>query len=178
MNSAEVRYRKNFLTNVIFRLDFTSIDEINTKIPGDFWEEFRFEFPHTETQEVIKYITIVKEGKKYDYENHFPLYVFSDSNNEKRVLLANHYLVVEFLKYQDFHSFQGIVHKIGDNFLKLYHPTNFRRLGLRYINQIVLPKGNPLIWNNYVDISLIHVVDKFLKRDPHLSKAMSQIILT
>lgn len=142
----EIRYRKNFLTNVIFRLDFIPINEINKTEPGEFWEGIKSEFPHRETKNVTTRITFFKDRQRIEHESRFPLYQFADSDNEKSINLTNSYLTIEFFKYQDFSSFKEVVEKT--NFFNFYTPSSCTRLGLRYINQIVLAKDTPLSGTN------------------------------
>ena len=63
------------------------------------------------------------------------------------------------------------------HFISTIKIVDLTRIGFRYINQIVLKRGNPFSWTGYIDNSLTSVVDKFFKKTPHISRAIGQVIL-
>ncbi len=174
----DIHYKNNYLTNVVCRLDFPSILEISTHVPDKLQNEIKEIFPYFEHKLIVKYSTIFDKDEKIDRRQEMPSYQFLNNERDKSVNLTQDYLTVEFFKYNNFKEFKNVVNKIISSFTIIYMPTNFKRLGLRYVNQIILEKGNPLIWKDYINNSLIHVIDNFLNRDNHISRSMSQIILT
>lgn len=177
-NYEDIHYKKNYLTNVVCRLDFPSILEISTHIPDTFQNMIKEEFPHFESKMMVKYSTFLNKDEKIDKRQEMPSYYFLNNEKDKVVNLSQDSLTIEFFKYNNFDEFMDIVKKIISSFIAIYKPGNFNRLGLRYVNQIILDKGNPLIWKEYINNSLIHIIENFLNRDNHISRAMSQIVLT
>lgn len=171
-------YTKNFLTNVIFRLDFPPNDEAVNQNSDKFRHAIKELLPVYEENKLVRITTIINQNAQpIEDRKELPSYTFKSSNNDKVVTLSYEALTVEFTKYKDLVDFNSTIQKILDAFLPIFTSFDFSRLGIRYINQIVLDKGHPLIWKDLIDNSLIHVIDNFFDRDPSLSRAISQITL-
>ena len=173
----DLRYQKNFLTNVILRLDFPSRPETIDSSADNFRQEVKEEFPIFEQKPLYEYVAKLEKGVKTDTYTEYKHYQVSDKNKEKKISLSHNFVVLEFLKYKDLDDFYRHSELLVSTINKLYPELDFTRIGLRYINQIVLEKGNPFNWKEYIDSSLTYAVDNFFNRNPNLSRAMSQIIL-
>jgi uncharacterized protein (TIGR04255 family) len=177
-NIVDNQYNRNFLSNVIFRLDFTSIQNSLLTNVDNFRTSIKEPFPVYKTQNMIEYTAKIEQGKELDNSQiESVLYTFEDKNLEKKISLAHKFLTIEFFKYNNLTEFNANVKQVVDTFLSLYPTIDFSRFGLRYINQIVLEKGNPFIWKDYISSYLTSTVDNFFSRDTDLSRAMSQVVL-
>ena len=172
----DYQYGKNFLTNVICRLDFPdNIDVIGQQLDR-FKHGVKEAFPVFETIPLLLFHTRFGNGEKVDTKIEIPQYQFKNTDSDKIVVLGHNHITVEFSKYKDLQEFNSCIQEIINVFTSIY-TFDYSRFGVRYINQIVLEKGNPLVWKDLIDSSLTHVIDKFFERDPGLSRAMSQIVL-
>ena len=172
-----LKYQNNFLSNVIFRLDFTSLPEIISAIPDELDSLLKNYCPELNTQETIEYHTIIENGRKTDRERRFSVFQYTDNETSSSITIAHNHLVIEFKKYKNFTFFNEFSEKVVSSFISALPGIDFRRIGLRYINQIVLKRGNPFTWSGYIDQSLTNVVDKFFQKSPSTSRSVGQVIL-
>jgi uncharacterized protein (TIGR04255 family) len=160
-------------------LDFRPVAELNGELIDKFRDTVKKEFPVVQENIIKSYAAKFKQGEILEQE---PLpdqkiYNFIDVNSENKIELGNDHIVIESFKYINFRIFSKIIKKSFDSLLNIVKDPDYTRLGLRYINQIVLSSGNPLIWTGYIDNSFTSVIDKFFERSPNLSRAMSQVVL-
>jgi len=173
------KYRHNFVTNAICRLDFRSVPEINEDLLNRFRDVVKSDFPKVE-EKTIRAITARLEQSGVLEQVTLPdqkMFQYIDANSENKIELAPDHLAIESFKYINFREFGKNIELALGAFGELVENPDFTRLGLRYVNQIVLNKGNPLIWANYVDSSFVSVIDRFFERSPNLARTMSQVVL-
>lgn len=138
-----IRYKKNYITEVIFRINFSNILKLsgNNK---DAAEEFRKsifdEFPNVQfrVNNNVNVTIDIKSGKsKSLMEDGDLTWIFSNENNKKEVELNAEFLILHYKKeaYTGFKEFLKDVTKILES-LKYYMPYKLSFMGLRYINQI------------------------------------------
>lgn len=173
------KYRKNFVTNVVCRLDFRPIPEINKPFLEDFRQVIKGDFPKIEEQQLMGFEAKFEKGKGVEHTQmpEKPVFHYKDANEENIIILSDNHLAVESRNYINFREFRRIIELALETFLGFMHDADFTRLGLRYINQIVLNKGNPFIWHKYIDSSFVSVIDRFFERSPNIARMMSNVIL-
>ena len=154
--------KNNFLNQVIFRIDFSTILKIsgnNKESAENFRESIFEEFPNVQIvpQNKINLDIDINSGqpKKLTKEGNLS-WIFRNEPHTKEVSLTANDLVLNHKRnaYLDFDSFLKDV-SLLINALKLYEPIKLKFLGLRYINQI----NNPIITKNitkYIDKSISH----------------------
>ena len=138
-----IRYKNNYLTEVIFRINFSNI----LKLSGsnkDAAEEFRkaiFDgFPNVQFRfnNNVNVTIDVKSGKSQSLMEEGDLtWIFSNETNKKEVELNAKFLILHYKKeaYLGFKEFLEDVTKILES-LRYYMPYKLNFMGLRYINQI------------------------------------------
>ena len=138
-----IRYKNNYLTEVIFRINFSNI----LKLSGsnkDAAEEFRKaifdEFPNVQFRfnNNVNVTIDVKSGKSQSLMEEGDLtWIFSNETNKKEVELNAKFLILHYKKeaYLGFKEFLEDVTKILES-LRYYMPYKLNFMGLRYINQI------------------------------------------
>lgn len=176
------KYRKNFLTNVICRLDFRSIDKIDKSFFEDFRAVIKSDFPKIQEQKRQGFTATFQPDKpsKIIHSNlpEIPVFKYMDDSCENVIILSNDHLSIESTNYIDFKTFKKTIELALGALIDIVNEPDFTRLGLRSINQIVLEKGNPFVWKGYLDPSFTSVVDRFIGKDKeNIARAMSQIIL-
>jgi len=175
----DIKYKNNFLKEVICRVDFAPILEISDRVPVDFQNAIKGTFPKYEKKTVHQFKTEIAGAGKIKTEriDEFPIHYFSNKNQTQRVTLFYEHIIIQFLEYNHYPAFKEITHNIINSFVKIYQPGAYSRLGLRYINEITLKSGNPFNWENYIDKKLTYVLDKFLDNKENVARCMNQIIL-
>lgn len=174
------KYRNNFLTNVICRLDFRPIPEIDKLFLDKYRTAIKGEFPKIEEKKVVGFAAKFEKGKSVEHAQmpEKPIFHYKDVNEKNTIILSDDHLAIESRNYINFKEFKKIIELALDTFLGFFNSPDFTRLGLRSINQIVLNKGNPFVWNRYIDPSFVSVIDRFFNRSPNIARMMSQVILT
>lgn len=172
-----LKYQDNFLSNVIFKLDFASVPELFSDIPNDIDNLIKESCPTFNKREIIEYQAIIENGRKTDRERRFPVFSYIHEEDKNTITVAHNYITIESSKYRNFTTFKSLIEKIIPTFISTIKIVDLTRIGFRYINQIVFKRGNPFSWTGYIDSSLTSVVDKFFKKTPHTSRAIGQVIL-
>lgn len=137
-----VEYEKNILFEVVFQARFPEIMKISREEPADFQDIIRKEgFPETGSnfqnlpqgipEELKKMLSIEKE------------FYFLSEEGDWQVSLTRNFIALSckgnYLNYQDFRS---RLKKFLEIFNKVYEPSYFSRIGLRYrniVNEDILP---------------------------------------
>lgn len=161
----KIIYKKNFITNVIFRIDFPKILNLSEqKSPSELQKIINEKFPKLEEIKGSQIETKIMKNSTFDIKGITKIsWNFSNREETKKVSIDPEFLTIEYLKYENFTEFFKTIKFIFDNFINLYNIKLINRLGLRYINQIKLELGNPLDWNNLIDASLFSVSENFVK---------------
>lgn len=176
MQHKDIKYQNNFITNVIFRLDFASFLNLEHNNNIDIFREKIFDIlPISDNQNhSIKKINL--DNLSVDNEEQ-KLYNFNSKDEYYKLTIQNNNLIIQCNKYSNFQIFQKIVTKVLVQFNEIYPHVSYARLGLRYVNQIVIEKGNAFAWKNYLDKSLITNLEYFLDKKENLSRVMTQMTL-
>lgn len=170
--NADNKYKKNFLSNVIIRIDFSPILKINKEISEIFQDEIRDDYPVIGGERTIKIRT---KTQKDSEEKIFPIYKFSDNKKEKIITVTSQHLAIEDFNYKNFTEYKSIIDKIFTAFYKVYKPLNITRMGLRYQNEIKIKNGHPFELDDFLDSSLTFAINNFIETNDDISRFMNQI---
>ncbi len=153
---------KNFLKEVIIRFDFAiPIEGIQNKLPQELAINVRKQFPICEIAQVAEGEINIKidsddtdigsTKKRYTQWRYF--------GDEKRKLLQidkKHFALI-YYNYKNFaefqHDYKDILVILQDKLGEL----QFKRIGLRYINEIKLDEKNPFNWSRYLNANLLSI---------------------
>lgn len=174
------KYRNNFLSNVICRFDFRPIPEIDKPFLDKFRSEIKGEFPKIEEQKIKGFSA--KIGKDFETPEFAemaekPVFHYIDADSENKIVLSDHFLSIDSTKYINFREFRKIIVLAIETLTGFDINPDFTRLGLRFINQIVLKRGNPLNWSPYIGSSFVSVTDRFFEKSPDIARMMGQVLL-
>jgi len=167
-------YKKNFITNVILRIDFPKILKLSEKKPPSELQNIIIDkFPILEEKRQSKIDTKIMKDSTVDVKSTI-IVSWSFLNREKsiNIFINPEYLTIEFYKYKNFTECFKNIKYIINNFIKLYPIKIINRVGLRYINKINLATGEPLDWNNLIHPSLFSVSREFINNKDSLLKSM------
>lgn len=174
--SKEEVYKKNFITNVIFKVNFPKILNLSEQKPPTKLQKIINEgFPGLEVNRIPHIDTRIMKDSTLDIKGTTKiLWIFSNRGKTKKIEINQESLAIEYAKYENFTEFFQTIKFIFKKFIDLYNIKIINRLGLRYINQIKLETGNPLDWNNLINQSLFFVSKKFVKANyrNYISRSM------
>ena len=123
-------YEKNQLIEVICQLRFPPILVIDTKEPADFQETVRETFPRylcqTETPPAAPGQT------PQTVQNHN----FISADGASKLALTKNFIALSTTRYTGWEDFAGMLDEPLGQFIRLYKPAYFERVGLRYVNGV------------------------------------------
>lgn len=136
-------YRKNFLTNVVLRVDYYPILELREQMPTKFQEMMsKNGFP------------IVEDFVEHHEGNQVKCWVFKSKTKDRIVVISAQYISLEYLKYKHFEEFMTEGKLVLDALAAIYPVRITKRIGLRYINQIKVEEGDCLAWDGTINKEL------------------------
>jgi len=151
------KYRKDCLAQVIARIDFASPLPLTKKGPSaGVVTALKKDFPIPELEvKQLKEISValdanpkqtIREIREWNYH--------SKSRNKKAVITAD-CMILEYTKYEGFNVLRSDFLKIVNALFAAFNDLQVRRLGLRYIDKILLKEPKPTVWGHYLDKNLL-----------------------
>lgn len=178
-----MHYRHNHLTKVVLRLDYEPIAALRD--PGTLQTK-----PEFSTRIAEKYPFVVSVPTTTISINLGPAgsgmnpqitganwFHRKTENGTCVVVLAPEFAAIEYGKndYDHFPVFRTEVALVVNALRELYSVSIFTRIGLRYINEIVLTEGNPLAWDNLIAPDLITGIKAGKQADADMVRSMHQL---
>ena len=178
-----MHYQKNYLSNVVLRLDFEPVQALRQITKVDTKPEFSARFadiyPFVVGQPTANLSVVIgPTGSGINQQitgvqwNHR-----TEENGTRAIALASDFLSVEYGKkdYDHFPPFRTEVETALKALKELYNVTHFTRIGLRYINEISIPEGNALDWQGLISAPLIAAVMAGKDTDASVVRSMHQL---
>jgi len=174
----DLEYHNNFITDVIFRIDYSPILKISENIPSDLQDKIRDVLPEFSENKIIK-IESVLENKKFLNKEPQISQEWQFTNKDKSMIanLSHENLNIIVKKYKNFEAYRNFLMKILNYFHEIYKPIEVKRVGLRYINNVTVNNGNPINWEDYINDKLIYQIKGFVEDSSKISRILGQICL-
>ncbi len=153
-------YKKNFLSEVIARVDLISPIEIFEKsLPSDITGIIRPLFPVPEPRKVIDFpLQVSSNGeqiKKTKKKAEHMEWRFHGKDEEKTLTITPASIFIQYRAYKTFEKLRDDFLRIVSVVFEKYKDAQGKRLGLRYINDVVLKEDKPLEWGDYLNNNLL-----------------------
>ena len=131
-------YRNKQLAEVICQLRFPEILAIGAKLPVDFQESIRDEFPVYSTRKEMPAPRITGAPGNLHIEKQEPItnYQFASADGVWRVNLTSKFISLACTRYTCWEDFAKKLDQPLVSFIQNYKPAYFERVGLRYVNFI------------------------------------------
>ena len=129
------QYAKPPLIEVICQLRFPTILSISAKDPAEFQEAVRKHFPrYARRQEQVP--PKLKPGPTPPLEAQQPVinHTFVSEDGRWKLNLTNSFIALSTLRYQRWEDFAARLDQPLAQFIQIYQPAFFQRIGLRYVN--------------------------------------------
>lgn len=175
MDKLDIKYKKNYLTSVIFRLDVANLIDLNTSVLSKIQEDIIEIFPNYELVIRKKGMVNINMSKSTLEEVSVNIHIFSNTEKTHKFTIEEQSLSLEATKYSNFADFYTYIEVIIRSILKRFPHIVFGRMGLRYINEISLKEGHPLKWSDFISENLTYPIDNFFRHQKQISRYMSQI---
>ena len=129
-------YRKPQLMEVICQLRFPTILTINAREPADFQEAIRREFPRYQRlqEQAQPKIGGVPGNYRVEEGNRIYNYQFLSADGKWKVNLTQNFIALATPAYTQWEDFAAKLDLVLAQFIPIYQPAYFERVGLRFIN--------------------------------------------
>ncbi len=171
------RYKKNFLSNVIFKLDFPTLSDYGFEKIKEFQKSIKKEFQILEEKSGVMIEHELKGTEPIEYKTtKLVKRVFFNKTKTRIVSFESNNIIVEFKEYTHFKEYFKIINLVINSLFPLYPSIVSTRLGLRYINQINLDEKFPFEWDNLLNKSLLDSMN-FISDKKDMSRYITLIEL-
>ena len=130
-------FERNQLAEVICQFRFPTILSIETREPADFQEAIRSRFPlYAVRKEQLPPRMVGAGGPNAHLEPVPPVtnYHFVSADNKWKLNLTKNFISISTVAYTDWESFAAQFDQPLAEFIRIYQPAFFERIGLRYLN--------------------------------------------
>jgi uncharacterized protein (TIGR04255 family) len=167
------RYTKNFLADVVFKIDFAPLaDLVGNQTPTAFEEKIIAAYPTKEPVPQVSFKWEANAGAFTSERADETLWNYKNTDNTIIVQITKDFLVVNFKKYLDFPDLQTKVNVLIEALFSSYEIPRIERMGLRYIDKILLPDDTQLFdWSEYLNDDLVCNLD-FISDKSQLRRSM------
>ena len=133
-----LQYARSPLVEVICQLRFPTILSIGANEPAAFQEAVRKDFPRYAARQEQVPPKVVKKGNATALEPQKPItnYHFVSEDGRWKLNLTQNFIALSTLSYQRWEDFAARLDQPLAQFIQIYQPAYFERLGLRYVNAI------------------------------------------
>lgn len=180
------RYKKNFLTNVLYRLDFSDIEELNDVVKLEsIYESFKDEFTVKNIGKTVENSISIDPvtNQSSVVQNALNQLVCNSSNNSKRITINKRFLILELNRYSytNFLDFLCFIEKVHREMNDFQDSLKIKRMGVRYVNQIVKEDGgSPFANSDLINENLTKKEIKFFSDELQnkMNRSLSQTFFT
>lgn len=130
-------FERSQLVEVICQLRFPTILSIDNKEPADFQEAIRSMFPrYTVRKEQLppKLVGAGTPGAKLETPQPVNNYYFVSADGKRKLNLTKNFISLSTVAYPGWGKFAGQFDLPLAEFIRIYQPAFFERIGLRYLN--------------------------------------------
>ena len=136
-DSPRVHYDKAQLAEVICQLRFPAILAISAKEPVDFQDAIRSMFPRyaaRQEQPAPKITGLGTPAAKLEQGQPITNYNFISADGKWKLNLTSNFISLSTVAYTSWEEFGQKLDQPLAQFIRLYQPAFFQRIGLRYVN--------------------------------------------
>jgi uncharacterized protein (TIGR04255 family) len=144
----EICYLKNYLQEVIARIDFAvPIEALNAAVlPDKVQKALKSRYPIFESTKAFSQNVIIHEQGVHTNSREFQQWVYHGENREKTITVTPDSITVSIKQYRDYEEFKLDVIEPIDEISKIEGNIFINRTGLRYVNVF------PNITNKYDEL--------------------------
>lgn len=165
-------YTAPFLKEAIIRIDFPAAvpcltDTLDTKISKASLSKFPiFEPQKLQTQE-FQFLGAGFSANSREVTQ----WTFHGKNREKTLIISPESVIQTTKSYKSYEAFSGDFHHIVNAISDVQNDIPVNRIGIRYVNVIDINNGNPLEWFEYINESMLGIIDLNKDRSESVSRA-------
>ena len=132
------QYARPPLVEVICQLRFPTILAIGAQEPAAFQEAVRRDFPQYAARQEQLPPKVVRKGNTASLEPQKPItnYNFVSQDGRWKLNLTQNFIALSTVGYQRWEDFATRLDQPLAQFIQIYQPAYFERIGLRYVNAV------------------------------------------
>ena len=132
------QYARPPLVEVICQLRFPTILAIGAQEPAAFQEAVRRDFPQYAARQEQLPPKVVRQGTTASLEPQKPItnYNFVSQDGRWKLNLTQNFIALSTVGYQRWEDFATRLDQPLAQFIQIYQPAYFERIGLRYVNAV------------------------------------------
>jgi uncharacterized protein (TIGR04255 family) len=152
----DICYKTDFLKEVVVRVDFLSpVWEVAKSLPPTISQEARRKFPIADpTPFVFEQLQVSEQGVSRSKTTGTE-WRFHGMERDKTLCFHPTFLWIQYTSYDSYETLKSEFQDAMHSFLQAFKDTKVSRLGLRYINNVVLENGDPLVWSGYLNKQML-----------------------
>jgi uncharacterized protein (TIGR04255 family) len=158
MTKKATAYKRNYLSNVILKIDFNPLEKWNDSSSRKLIQEkMKTDFPRCETLKGQDFELIFGPDSSPTVKTNTTRegLRFSDSETKNFVVCDSTSFLYETTIYTNFTDFYSSFEKYFSIYREIFPLNTTKRVGLRYINQIYIPEGGTFELKDYFDSKII-----------------------
>jgi len=139
LDTVRHRYKKPPVAEAVCEFQFLGAKEWDWTIPGLLYQEIKSEFPQKRQEKAFEITIAPQEGRvQQSLAGSLSKIQFVRENNSAMVQVGPDLLSVNVsAPYPGWETFETLIRRQFEIYLKTAHPSGFKRIGLRYINRVV-----------------------------------------
>lgn len=158
MNLDQICYKNTPLKKVILRIDFLGkVPELNDSLPFQIVEVIKKSFPIAEARNVIAKELQISNEKVTQNDKNIQEWSFHTIERNASLIIKEDSITIDINNYISFQEIYKVFLEIKNTLYMCYEKLLSRRIGLRYINEIVIDEENPLDWSKYINPNLTSI---------------------
>lgn len=148
----DICYKRNYLTRVIARLDFPSpLQNIETQLPPEISKAAMRDFPIAEPREAVEQQVQFSRDELRSRRSEYTEWRFHGRDRAKTFTVGPSAAFAQYTRYSSYAALSSEFLSLVSVLFTIYDGLQGSRLGLRYINTIVLDEREPLAWDAYLN---------------------------
>jgi len=168
-------YKRNYLTQVIARVDFFSpLDSIAKRLPDSIITKVKKIFPIVESKKVISKEFQISTTDQKLIKHESMQWNFNGEDREKKLVITSDFAFIVYSKFESYQQLREEFDVICGILFNSFEELGSKRLGLRFINNIRLHEADPLDWNDYINKDMLSMI-KFNEHQKYLNRLMTNI---
>jgi len=161
----------NFLKQVILRLDFLSEIDRSQQVLEDITKDVSDILPEFETRDIVSVEMTIDQAQKTTKERRYKSFSFRNNTTNNSLVLEPSAIIFDLKEYNNYEEFKRLVQKVIQNLGEQTQSIKVSKIGLRYINQIIIKEGSPFDWTNLIKEPLICSLN-FIENRSELSRSV------
>lgn len=147
-----ILYKRNYLDKVIVRVDFLSpISSIESTLPQQLSQIILARFPISEPKQAIAQELQISQSQEVSTQKKsFTEWYFHGRSHEKTLVVIAGSIFAIYDKYESYENVRDEFIGIVKAFFSSFKEAQASRVGLRYINKVHFPEGDPFDWGKYI----------------------------